>query len=253
MIYKIVPVYKSLGYTSLQALNVWRQNHPQWNNLKMTYTGRLDPMAEGVMLVAIDEALQDQVKYQSLDKVYQARVLFGFTSDSYDVLGFPKKSGPLPDLNQVKQVVQSLVGDFKFSLPPFSSYKVKGKKLFWWALHNRLAEITIPQKTVSLKSVEWLGNCYYQADEITSLLVDKFSQLKTDLRQDKILPAWRQILTDDVTKFLAIDLSISCSSGTYIRSLANELGNRLGCGAVLLSLLRTKVGEYTLADCQRID
>ncbi len=253
MAYRIVPIYKPLGYTSLQALTVWRQKHPEWDDLKMTYTGRLDPMAEGVMMVAVDEALQDQVKYQNLDKVYQAQILFGFVSDSYDVLGLPKKQGPLPEIDTVKHQVQSLTGDFTFSLPPFSSYKVKGKKLFWWALHNRLSEVTIPKKTVKLKSINWLGSRYYSSAEIISLLIDKFSKLKTNLRQDKILPLWQDILREDDTKFLTVDLLINCSSGTYIRSLANELGNRLGCGAVLLSLIRTKVGEYDLASCQRID
>jgi len=253
MSYLLAPIYKPIGYTPLQALNKWRLQHKDWDGLKMTYTGRLDPMAEGVMLIAIDEALQDQSKYQKLGKTYQAEILFGFTTDSYDALGLPKEVIKQPILEGVKKEVASLVGDFKFSLPPFSSYKIKGKRLFWWALQNRLAEIVIPQKTVLLNRLDFLSTKNYTADQLINLLIDKFSRLQTDLRQETILQQWHKLLLENSNQFLSVNLEIDCSSGTYIRSLAKELGRRLASGAILLSLVRTRVGEYSIKDCEEIE
>jgi len=255
MVKAIVPIYKPLGYTSLQALRFWRQSYPQWNNVKMTYTGRLDPLAEGVMVIAVGEALRQQAQLQQTGKTYQAEILFGFNTDSYDILGLPQLVRKPFDRNKIEEHFKSLAGNFKFEMPPFSSYKVKGHPLFWWALHNKLDQVVRPVKEVNINSIKLLGWRSFKPRQLADLISRRLNLLKTNLRQAEILPRWQQLLLNNLvsSKFYSLQVEINCSAGTYVRSIANIIGEQTGSGAVLLSLVRNRVGEYGIEDCERIE
>jgi tRNA U55 pseudouridine synthase TruB len=83
---EILKIYKNLGETPLECLYRFKADHPVYQETKMTYLGRLDPMAEGLLLVLAGNT-RDKEKYLSLDKTYEFEVLWGFESDTYDILG----------------------------------------------------------------------------------------------------------------------------------------------------------------------
>ena len=90
-------VYKNIGETPLECLNRLRGQYPEYKDVPLSYAGRLDPMAEGVLLVLVGEENKKREKYLSLDKEYTTDILFGFATDTYDVLGLSKVSpDPVP-------------------------------------------------------------------------------------------------------------------------------------------------------------
>jgi tRNA pseudouridine55 synthase len=90
---QVLKLYKKVGETPLECLERFRKNHPKFKNQKMTYAGRLDPLAEGELLVLVGESCKNKEKYLKLDKEYLVDILFGFETDSYDLLGLPVSPG----------------------------------------------------------------------------------------------------------------------------------------------------------------
>ena len=92
---KVLKLNKKPGETPLECLNRFKVDNPEYEGEKMTYAGRLDPLASGVLLVLVGEECKKKEKYLGLDKEYELTILFGFSTDSHDVLGLieDKKEG----------------------------------------------------------------------------------------------------------------------------------------------------------------
>ena len=88
----IFNVFKPIGISPLDAIKTLKEKYPELKDEKMTYAGRLDPLAEGVLLILAGNAVHEKEKYLKLDKEYEGEILFGFTTDTYDILGLPKKN-----------------------------------------------------------------------------------------------------------------------------------------------------------------
>jgi len=246
-------LYKPLGMTPLEAIGRFREQNPEYKDVPMTYAGRLDPMAEGVLLVLAGDEVHKRDEYLKLDKEYEAEILFGFETDTYDILGLPKKTvgyGISDSLKEdLDEIIQKYVGDFTFQIPPFSSYKIKGKPLFQWARDGKLDEITIPSRTVQIYDVKPLDFYSIQAKELKQLIVDRIKLVKGDFRQEEITARWREIFDlSEQNQYQVAKIRIRSSSGMYVRALADRLGKDLKLGALLLHLTRTRVGEWSIAD-----
>ena len=255
---KILNIYKPLGGGLLETINLFRKNNPQYQDVKLGYAGRLDPMAEGVLLILVGDELKNQEKYWALDKEYEAEILLGFNTDTYDILGIPSTSQTPSYKHQVTnkfktsnskliKILKKFEGEFTFLYPPYSSRTVKGKPLFWWARRDRLDEIEIPKKTSTIHNIEILDFYEMEKDILEKLIINRINLVKGNFRQKIIKNAWRKIFKNTKQqKFSIIKIRVFVSSGTYIRSIANELGHRLGMGAILLHLKRTKVGKFNI-------
>ena len=90
---KVHQIYKKIGETPLQALEKHRKQKKIPSNAKLTYAGRLDPMASGVLLILQGATQKQRERYMGLGKTYEVKILFGFSTDSYDLLGLPRASG----------------------------------------------------------------------------------------------------------------------------------------------------------------
>src|SRR3989338_1666703 len=125
----IVKIYKKRGETPLEALELFRVEHPVLNNTPMTYAGRLDPLAEGELVILIGEECKNKEKYTDLDKEYEVEILFGFETDTGEILGIVTKS--VFDQHQVlvKNELESFVGKHSWKYPAYSSKTVNGKPL----------------------------------------------------------------------------------------------------------------------------
>ena len=101
---------KKKGETPLECLERYRALHPELAKEKMTYAGRLDPMAEGELLILIGGECKEKEKYLGLDKEYEVDVLFGFKTDTGDVLGkVTEVSDVQPDEN-FERILKIFVG-----------------------------------------------------------------------------------------------------------------------------------------------
>lgn len=172
---------------------------------RVGHLGTLDPMATGVLPLAVGVATRLARFYTRAEKVYEGGVRFGFATDTYDRTG-TATGDPLPVTFTAEQLEQALArfrGTIPQMPPQYSAKKVGGVTAYKAARNN---------VTVELQPVE------IQIHELTLL---QFDGARADLR-------------------------IRCSGGTYIRSIAHDLGQQLRCGAHLDSLRRLASGEFTL-------
>ncbi len=235
---KILAIYKSVGLTPLQALNKLRAKVPALAKEKLTYAGRLDPLAEGVMLVATGDEVHNKASYTKLDKTYEFELLYGFATDTHDVMGLVTDIGEPRPVGSVP--VDLLVGPWQQEYPKYSSPKIAGKTVF--------------SKQVDIHEADVLDFYYISGDELLKMIVDRVGRVEGDFRQADIIKAWQNILSQraDVL-FTIVKARMRVSSGTYIRAIAHELGRRSGCPALAFSIKRTHVGKYKIEDCLKID
>ena len=269
---KILNIYKPVGISPLDAIKALKEKHPELKDEKMTYAGRLDPLAEGVLVILAGNAVYEKEKYLKLNKEYEAEILFGFNTDTYDILGLPEnnpQSSPISRFN-LDIGVKKLEGGISLPLPPYSSYKIKGKPLFQWARDGKLGEIEIPMRQTKINSAELLSFDKISGQKLLEKIEQKINSVQGDFRQKEILKKWQGKMLPNLSDlpatlslarragsknkeaFWIAKIKINCSSGTYIRSIAHHLGKELKIGGVILSLTRTKVGNFEIKDSLRI-
>lgn len=89
---RLLKIYKNAGETPLEAIGRIRDKFPDFSAEKMTYAGRLDPLAEGVLLILVGEECKNKAEYLGLDKEYEVEFLLEFKTDTGDVMGMIKSS-----------------------------------------------------------------------------------------------------------------------------------------------------------------
>lgn len=253
---KILNIYKPQGLTPLQALDVIRDIWPEYRDEKITYAGRLDPMAEGVLIVLIGDVVHQKEVYLKLDKIYEADIILGIGTDTHDVLGLPMLY-PLTGITKekIEAAMATMRGCSEYTLPIYSSKPVQGKPLFQWAREGRLSEIKIPKRAMHVYNAELLDHYEIDDKEMMQHIEASVKKVQGDFRQGEIVNAWRVLLADSTAKstFPMIRIRIHCASGTYIRTLAHELGKRLDTDAVVARLVRTQVGDFAMCNANRIE
>ena len=266
MLDKVIKLYKKAGFTPFDCINILKKEDPSLQFLPMTYAGRLDPLAEGVLLILVGEECKKKDEYLNLEKVYEIEILFGFATDTYDVMGKIIKTKELFDflwsgsssslirgpekLNNFEvlgNIVKNFIGKIKQKYPPYSSRPVNGKPLFEWAREGKLDEIEIPTHDVFVESIDIIGESFINGENLLKDIKEKISKVEGDFRQEEIILGWQKVLEGKKEEeYPVIKLRISCGSGVYMRSIAHEIGEKLGIPALTLKIVRTKVGEYTI-------
>ena len=271
---KWIVLQKKRGETPLEVLSAWKMSQPQFAGVPMSYAGRLDPMAEGKLLVLIGDECKRQDAYTKLDKEYQIEILLDVKTDTGDVLGFPqlkaineslsgkkRRSGPLGQVLPLfsgQTLVSALsreIGSHSRRYPVFSSKTVNGKPLFLYALEGALDTIVIPEHIETIYKIKQMGSYALGRDELHTRIQELLSsvsrssepskELGADFRQDEVRKRWMELLSSIPDReFAVIRLRVTCASGAYMRTLAERIGNSLGTTALALSINRTKIGRY---------
>ncbi len=200
----VLVVDKPVGLTSHEVVQIIRRGT---YIRRAGHTGTLDPRASGVLVVLLGPAVRLSEYVSASDKRYQAVILLGKTTDTYDADGRVLTTNPVDNITeaQFEETLQQFVGEIEQVPPPYSAIKIKGRKAYEMAREGE--EFDLQPRKINVYSLELLEWAPPEA------VVDVY-----------------------------------CSSGTYIRSLANDLGKMLGCGAHLVGLRRTKSGRFTLRD-----
>lgn len=249
-------VYKPICLTPLETIGLYRQSHPGSEQLKMAYAGRLDPMAEGVLLLLDGDELKKRDEYQRLPKTYTVEMVLGIATDTHDIMGLPvtKPSSDMPSHTAVRQTVSEMVGTHLQAYPAFSSARVNGKPLYYWARKGELSQISVPSKQVIVHTAEITGTSTIYATELLTIQEHRLTLVKGAFRQEEIQRTWNSTIAPLGQVPLPVyTVTIACSGGTYMRSLVHEAGQKLGCGAFCLRIIRTKVGDYTCDEAIRFE
>ncbi len=254
-------IYKQIGETPLEALERFRRlrvetatdekSKKKWQDVPLTYAGRLDPLAEGELLILIGDECKHKEKYTNLDKEYEVQIVFGVETDTYDALGIASK--PVDSLNDSahSDAVEALekldvgvyVGTFQQEYPPYSSRTVDGVALHELARGDKLPE-EMPTKAVTIYEIEELRREEVTGLELEAQILNKVDLVNGDFRQEAIRRNWNAMLDDGITGgelFDIVTIRVKCSSGTYMRSLAHKMGKDVGMGAIALGIKRTKI------------
>ncbi len=242
-------LYKKLGETPRERLERLRVEKPHYEHEVLSYAGRLDPMAEGVMLALVGSANQRREAYLELSKEYVLDILFGFSTDTYDVLGRVMETGDGSELRRpaVQKGLNEFRGHVEQEYPPYSSKTVEGKSLFEWARASALSALVMPSRSVTIHHIDVTDMYKVSEPALLAYIEDGVSKVNGDFRQEEILRIWkRHLKKDGEREFVAASVKIECTSGTYARSIAHGLGKELGCPALALHILRTKVGDYSV-------
>jgi len=205
-LFGIINVNKPVKFTSHDVVSKLRKI---LNIRQIGHTGTLDPLAVGVLPVCIGKATRI-IQYLEGSKAYRAYVKLGIRTNTYDADGEIIEDNPVNlDLQRIQDALKEFQGEITQKPPIYSAVHYKGKRLYEYARANIEVE-DIPERNVHINSIELLDILNKDSDHPT-LIVD-----------------------------------IDCSGGTYIRSIANDLGDILGYGASLDSLIRTKSGRFTI-------
>ena len=189
---------------------------------RIGHTGTLDPLATGVLPLVIGRATRLARFLSGSEKCYDAVVRLGFATDTGDSEGKPLKpphTGPLPTQVVVEEALGSFRGQFLQTPPEFSAKKVAGRRSYHIA---RSASKSAAGK-----------NHFRSASDVLPKLIAPVSVTVSRL---------------DLTALAEdrVSLTLTCSAGFYVRALARDLGERLGVGAHLVALRRTRAGQLTL-------
>lgn len=251
---------KEVGETPLEVLENFKKENLKYKDTKFAYAGRLDPMAEGRLLVLVGDTCKERDKYLNLDKEYEFEILLGFKSDTKDLLGLAELNpwhttwvGSRWFNNQLK----SYIGKIELEYPVFSSRTVKNKPLFLWALENRLNEIEIPKKKSEIYNLKLISQKKISSRYLNKLIIDKINlptkveeeskELGKNFRRGEIVPLWNKLFSEknEDEKFLVLKIRAVVSSGTYMRTLAEKIADEiLEDYGVAYSIKRTKIGIY---------
>ncbi len=242
----MILVDKKVGETPLELLDRLRVEQPELASETLSYAGRLDPMAEGAMLVLVGEENQNREKYLGLDKEYVATFLVGVQTDTGDALGLIQKTMAEIAVHKIsKSEIERQVGKFILvrsqKYPWFSGQTVDGIKLFD---HYKAGNTNIerPSRRVEIKEVALLNISVQGALEIKKYIFESIGKVHGDFRQQTILDCWQAFFDTFIQKnpeatLQTVDVRLLVSSGTYIRGLTENFE----FPTVLLSLKRTKI------------
>ncbi|MEG3439113.1 tRNA pseudouridine(55) synthase TruB [Pannus brasiliensis CCIBt3594] len=176
---------------------------------RVGHGGTLDPMATGVLPIAVGNATR-LLSYLPDKKAYRARIRFGMTTNTDDIEGEVIRSNPCPDLclKTVETYLPRFSGSIEQIPPMFSAIQKDGKRLYELARKGEIIEV--PPRIVEIYGITVLG--------------------------------WTE------GEFPELEVSIECGGGTYIRSIARDLGDLVGVGGTLAGLIRTRSCGMELSD-----
>lgn len=210
---------KPTGITSFDVIRQLRQHFFKlgYPKLKMGHSGTLDPDASGLLLVAVGKTTKKLESLIGLDKSYNALIRLGETSDTLDAEGqiTEKKDASGIREQEIISAIESMIGCHDLEVPLYSAVKVSGRPLYSYARKGQTPP-RIPIKNMCVRRATF--------DYIT--------------------------ISTDVS---SVSVSFKVSKGTYIRTLAKELGSRLDIPAMLVGLRRTEIGDFSIENAKKVN
>lgn len=209
----VLIIDKPIGVTSFDVI---RDIRKEYGTKKVGHTGTLDPMATGVLPILIGDATKLSDYLMDHDKEYIAVLKLGEKRDTGDSEGNIIETSKIPNLTtqEIENTLKAFIGKISQIPPMYSAIKVNGEKLYELAREGK--EIERKPRSVEIYSIELL-----EVEKNTENIIDK------------------------------IKFKVNCSKGTYIRTLCEDIAEKLGTVGYMKELRRTRVGKFTLEDINK--
>lgn len=208
---EIIALFKPYTWTSFQIVSKVRYHmskHYKIKRFKVGHAGTLDPLATGVLVICTGKATKRIEELQTHTKEYEADLMLGATTPSYDKEHPVNATYPYEHITEelFKEVLKQFTGTIDQRPPLYSACKVDGERAY--NLARQGSDMELAPKQITIDEIELVS----------------FEPPKATIR-------------------------VVCGKGTYIRSLARDIGEALGSGAYLTRLTRTRVGDFRIEDC----
>ena len=208
MINGFLLINKESGITSSRVVQIIKK---KFNFKKVGHLGTLDPMAKGLLILAINRATKFSSLLLESNKTYQAEVTLGQQTDTDDAEGEITSTNKVTcSKDEVNVKLLSFLGESQQFAPAYSALKYQGKPMYKYAREG----IKIDK-------------------EARTIIIDQISNISINLPK--------------------VSFEIVCSKGTYIRSIARDLGSQLECGGHLSNLIRTNQEKFFISEATSID
>lgn len=213
MLEGVLPVHKPAGMTSHDVVARARRI---LHIRRIGHTGTLDPDVTGVLPLCIGKATRIVEYMQELPKTYEAELVIGFATDTEDISGKVIERAEQVDVTeqQLHEVFKQFVGEIEQIPPMYSAVKIEGKRLYELAREGK--EVERKARTVTIHRISLLS-----------------------------------VQTNG--EYPLVRFRVTCSKGTYIRTLCADIGKALGFPAVMSKLVRTETGGVTLDRCMTLE
>ena len=239
----VLPIDKPRQWSSFQVVNKVKSTVRRLYGLKkfkIGHAGTLDPLASGLLLVCIGRATKQIDQLQQGEKRYIGTMVLGATTPCFDLERPINKYLPASHitLDDVKKASRHFVGEIEQTPPIFSAVKIDGIRAYQHA-RNEEADTLIKAKKVSIYSFDITHFSPGDPHFVMPTIAHDAQEPKTQL--------YRNPLGTVPQGLPQVEFVVRCGKGTYIRSLARDVGDFLGCGAFLSDLRRVQVGQYDIS------
>lgn len=209
MVEGILPIWKEKGMTSFACVSKVRR---LLGTKKVGHAGTLDPEVDGVLPIGVGSGTKVLEYMLEADKVYKGEITLGYSTATEDATGKIIDRKPVSNEllnNEIDEVLTQFIGTIDQVPPMFSAVKIAGKKLYEYAYEG--IEVERPSRTVKINEMKRTTNLLFDEDEKTA----------------------------------SFHFEVSCSKGTYIRTLAVDIGKKLGYPAHMSKLTRIQSGQIS--------
>lgn len=210
----VVLTDKPKGITSFDVIRVLRRRMGPAK--KIGHAGTLDPNATGLLIIGVGEGTKRLHEIAGLPKTYVMEILLGIRTDTGDIEGMIVEQGSAGDIttDAVENILKEMIGAIALPIPAYSALKVRGKPRYDYARKGIAIEPKI--RTMEIRALTLLG-----------VVAEKGARP-------------------------ALKVEMDCASGTYARSVAEEIGRRLWVPATVRELRRTRIGAYRVEDAEHL-
>ncbi|MGE0561307.1 MAG: tRNA pseudouridine(55) synthase TruB [Flavobacteriales bacterium] len=236
---QIILIDKPLKWTSfdvVKKIHYQLRKELDLKKIKVGHAGTLDPLATGLLIVCTGKFTKKIDEIQSQTKEYTGTITLGATTPSFDLEKEVDEEFSTLHISKemIEEVAKSFIGEQQQTAPIHSAKKIDGKRAYEYARSGE--EVEIKSNLINIKSFEIIG------------VSNNIHELKDAVVIDENYKNDRINLTPNYEKGLHVKFKITCSKGTYIRSIARDFGTRLKSGAHLSELRRTKIGDFDVAN-----
>lgn len=252
----VIAIDKPLHWTSFQVVNKLKWHLRRTfglKKIKIGHAGTLDPLASGLLLVCVGSATKQIEQLQSGIKEYSGTMILGATTPCFDLEQAVDHLYPYDHITaeSIEAARQRFVGEIQQVPPMFSAVKVGGQRAYVSARDG--SPCTIEPRPVTIYNFSITAFRQPNKGTVTNPSKPSSISILSNSSKSSNPQLYRNPQGTIPEGLPQIDFHITCSKGTYIRSLARDFGEALGSGAFLGSLRRLRIGNYTLDNALPLD